>query len=132
MKLTSYLIICIFFSDLNSNWELKILLPSLLGASLLLLVILFVCLWRRLSIIRRVLLSSCCPCHGQIPDTSRAERPVESTETSALMSNQADNRAIEHDFFGEKDKLNEPVQVEDGDLEGGYKFPGKDDRTVVA
>jgi len=48
------------------------------------------------------------------------------------MSNQADNRAIEHDFFGEKDKLNEPVQVEDGDLEGGYKFPGKDDRTVVA
>ena len=54
---------------------------------------------------------------------------VESTETSALISNQADNRAVEHDFLGPKDKLNEPVQEEDGDYK--YKFPGKDDRIVV-
>ena len=27
-------------------------------------------------------------------------------------------RAVEHDFLGAKDKLNEPVQVQDGDLEG--------------
>ena len=61
------------------------------------------------------------------------DRIVESTETSALIgSNQANNRAVEHDFLGAKDELSEPVQVEDGDLEGEYKFPGKDDRTVVA
>lgn len=120
------------FSDLNSNWELKILLPILLGASLFVLVILFFCVWRRLSIVQRVLLCRCCHCHDQIPDPPRAEKIVESTETSALISNQADNRAVEHDFLGAKDKLKEPVQVEDGDFQREYKFPGKDDRTVVA
>ena len=119
------------FSDLNSYWELKILLPSLLGACLLVAVILFACLWRRLSVVQRALLCRCCHCHDQIPDPPRVERIVESTETSALISNHADNRAVEHDFLGAKDKLNEPVQVENGDLEEEYKLPGKDDRTVV-
>lgn len=74
------------------------------------MVILFACLWRRQLIV-------------QITDPP--------TETSALIINQADNRAVEHDFLGTKDKFNEPVQEEDGDLKGEYKFPGKDDRTVV-
>ena len=97
------------------------MLPILLGGTLLVLVIFFVCLWRRLSIVQRVLVCRCCHCHDQIPDP--AERIVESTETSVLISNQADNRAVAHDFLGAK--------VEDGDLGRKYKFPGKDDRTVV-
>ena len=107
------------------------MLPSLLGASLVILIILLVCLWRRLSIVQsRVLLCRCCPCHHPIPDPPG--RIVASTETSALISNQADNRAVEHDFLGAKDKLNKPVQVEDGDLKDEYNYPGMDDRTVVA
>lgn len=111
----------------SSFWDqLNILLPSILGA-LLVVVILFVCLWRRQLIVQRCW--RCCPCHDQITDLPRVGVIVESTETSALISNQADNRAVEHDFLGPKDKLNEPVQEEDGDYK--YKFPGKDDRIVV-
>ena len=73
------------------------------------------------------LLCRCCHCHEQIEDPPSHQ----STETSRLIS-EVDNRAVEHDFLGVKDKLNEPVQVEDGDVEGEYKFPEKDDITVVA
>ena len=118
------------FSDLSSYWALKILLLSLLGAFLV-VIILFVCLWRRLCIVQRALLNICCPCEEQILDPPRVARIVESTETSALISNPVDNRAVEHDFLGVKDKLHKPVQVEDGDLEGEYKIPEKDDRPVV-
>lgn len=102
------------------------MLPSLLGAFLV-VVILFVCLWWRLCIVQKALLNICCLYEEQISDPVRAERIVESTETSALISNPVENRAVEHDFLGVKDKLHKPVQVEDGDLEGE-----KDDRTVVA
>lgn len=109
--------------DLNSYWELKILLPSLLGAFFV-VVIFFVCLWRRLCIVQMALLCRCCHCHEQIKDPLR--------ETSALISNEEYNRAVEHDFLGAKDKLKEPVQVEDGNLKAEYKFPAeKDDITVV-
>ena len=120
----------ILFSDLNSYWALKILLLSLLGAFLV-VVILFVCLWWRLCIVQRALLNICCLYQEQISDPPRVERIVESTETSALISNPVENRAVEHDFLGVKEKLRKPVQVEDGDLEGEYKFPEKDDRIVV-
>ena len=109
------------------------MLPSLLGAFLVVVMIFFVCLWRRLCIVQRALLNICCLFQEEISHPTMVDRIVESTETSALIrSNQANNRAVENDCLEVKDKLNEPVQVEDGDLEGEYKFPGKDDRTVVA
>ena len=107
------------------------MLPILLGFFVVVM-ILFVCLWRRLCIVQRALLNMCCLCQERTTHPLE-DSIVESTETSLLIgNNQANNRAVEHDYLGAKDKVNEPVQVEDGDLEGEYKFPGKDDRTVVA
>lgn len=106
------------------------MLPILLGVFLV-VVIFFVCLWRRQSVIQRALLCRCCHCCDQNTGPSRQERIVQATETSALISNQADNRPVEHEYVGAIDKLKEPVQEEEGDVEGEYKLPEKKDRTVV-
>ena len=110
-----------FILDSNSYWELKILLPSLLGP--LVVVILFVCLWMRLSGIQRAQLCRCCHCYEQNRDPPREERNVFVTEKSALISDH--DRAVEHEYPGVKGKLNEPVQEEDGGVKGENEFPGK-------
>ena len=119
------------FSDLNSNWEMKILLPSLLGVFLVVVIIFCVCLWRGLSVIQRTL-CRCCHCQDLNKDPPREEAIVQATETSALIRKQADNRPVEHEYAGPIDKLKEPVQEEEGVVEGEYKSPEKKDRTVVA
>ena len=99
---------------LDSYWELEILLPSLLGP--LVLVIIFVCLWMRLSVIQRARLCQCCHCYEQNIDPPREVRNVFVTEESPLISNHENDRAVEHEYPGVKGKLNEPVQEEAGDL----------------
>lgn len=65
-------------------------------------------------------------------EPGREERIVRvATETSSLIKNQADNRAIEHEDVLPKGKTREPVQVEDRDVEEDYKFREKSDRKVV-
>ena len=99
------------------DWVLKILLPSLLGTFVV--VILFVCLWMRLSVIQRARLCRCCHCYEQNPlieDPIIEERNVFVTEKSPLISNHENDRAVEHEYSGVKGKLNEPVQEEDGDV----------------
>jgi len=111
------------------NWELLILLPSLLGAFVV--AICFVCLWMRLSVIQRARLCRCCHCYEQNRDPLREERNIFVNEKSALIDDKND-RAVEHEYSGVKGKLNEPVQEEDGDLKGENEFPGKDKTTVAA
>lgn len=75
----------------------------------------------------------CCHCseYTDLRDPEREHRVVRATETSSLIDNQAGNRAVEHEDALVKDKVKEPVQVEDWDVEEDYKFAGKGDRTVV-
>ncbi|KAL9969666.1 hypothetical protein ACROYT_G021904 [Oculina patagonica] len=115
----------------NLNWKLVILLPSLAG--FLVLVIVFVCLWRRLSVIQEALLCRCCHCYEyrDISEPERVERIVRATETSSLIKNQMNSRAVEHEDSVAKDKVKDPVQVEDGDVEEDCKFAGKGVRTLV-
>lgn len=98
------------------NWQLKILLPSLLGAPVV--VICFVCFWMRLPVTQRARLCRCCHCYEQNRDPPREERNVFVTEKSPLISNHENDRAVEHEYLGVKGKLNEPVQEEDGDVKG--------------
>ena len=109
-----------FILDSNWYWVLKILLPSLLGT--LVGVILFVCVWMRLSVIQRARLCRCCHCYEQnqrnVIDPLREERNVFPTEKSPLISNDENDRAVEHECPGVKGKLNEPIQEEDGDVKG--------------
>lgn len=105
-----------FILDSNSSWVLKSLLLSLLGT--LVLVILFVCVWMRLSVIQRARLCRCCHCYEQNIDPLIEERNVFVTEKSPLISNDENDRAVEHEHPGVKGKLNEPIQEEDGDVKG--------------
>ena len=102
-----------FILDSSSYWELEIL-PSLLG--LLFVVILFVCLWMRLSVIQRAHLCRYSHCYEQNIDPPREVRNVFVTETSPLISNHENDLAVEHEYPGVKGKLNEPVQEEAGDV----------------
>lgn len=104
------------------------MLPSLLAASLIVVII---CLWKRLSVIQRALLCRCFHCHDQNRDPPGDERIAPSTENSPLINNHENDRAVEHEYTGAKGKLKEPVQEEEGDVGGKYKFPGNDYRTVV-
>ena len=90
------------------------MLPSLLGP--LVVVILFACLWMRLSVIQRARLCQCCHCYEQNIDPPREVRNVFVTEKSPLLSDYDNDRAVEHECPGVKGKLNEPVQEEDGDV----------------
>ena len=101
-----------FILDSSSYWELKILLPSLLGP--LFVVILFVCLWMRLPVVQRVRLCRCCHCYEHNVDPPREVRNVFETEKSPLINNHENDFAVEHEYPGFKGKLNEPVQEEDG------------------
>ena len=119
----------ISWSILDLNWELTILLPSLLGA--LVVIICFVFFWMRLSAFQRAHLCICCHCYEQNRDPPREERITSVTEKSPLISYHENDRAVEHEYPGVKDKLNEPVQEQDGDIKGENEFPGEDQRTVV-
>ena len=103
-----------FILDSNSYWELKILLPSLLGP--LFVGLLFACLWMRLSVIQRARLCQCCHCYEQNIDPPREVTNVFVTEKSPLISNHENDRAVEHEYPGVKGKLNKPVQEEAGDV----------------
>ena len=86
----------------------------------------------RLSVIQRARLCRCCHCYQQNRDPPREQGFVPVTEKSRLISDQANDRAVEHEYPGVKVKLNEPVQEEDGDIKGEDAFPGKDNRAIVA
>ncbi len=75
----------------------------------------------------------CCHCYEyrDISEPERVERIVRATETSSLIKNQMNSRAVEHEDSVAKDKVKDPVQVEDGDVEEDCKFAGKGVRTVV-
>ena len=72
----------------------------------------------------------CCLCY-EYTDPRKQERIVSATETSSLINNIADYRAVEHEDAVTKDKIKEPVQVEEEDVDKDYQLAGKGDKTVV-
>lgn len=124
--------------DSKSNWELTILLPSVL-----VIVIVFcpLCLWWKRAAIREALRLRCCLCCEGYNDLGveeerndlgvEEERQECVTETSALLKNQPNNQAVEHEDPGGKGKLKEPVQVEEGDVGGEYTSIRKDNKTAI-
>ena len=66
----------------------------------------------------------CCLCYEY-------REPGRATETSSLINNIEDYRAVEHEDAVTKDKIKEPVQVEEEDVDKDYQFAGKGDKTVV-
>ena len=91
---------------------MEILLPSLAGFLAILLCLL--CLWWQLAAVKEALRFRCCRCcDGYTEPVVEGGRQEQATETTALIKNQQNNQAVEHEDPGEKGKLKEPVQEEE-------------------